>query len=235
MVGDGHAMGVAAQILEHKLWAPEGWFQIDDPVFSVQGSEPGGKSLRLSEEFEVSVEGELAVAEGLLESVDKLSTKDLAQHLAGKEEPLGCRNPVGVIERQAAGGNDAMHMRVNVEFLTPGVQDAEEADFCTEMLGIARDFQEAFRTGAKQEIVDDFLVLQNQRGQMTRKCEDHMDVTRWEKLLATCCEPAIASSCLTLWAVPISARVVGDGAMSAAGAFIEMAAERGGATPRNGQ
>jgi hypothetical protein len=35
--------------------------------------------------------------------------------------------------------------------------------------------------------------------------------------------------------VPISARVVGDGAMSAAGAFIEMAAERGGATPRNGQ
>ena len=142
---------------------------------------------------------------------------------------------MGVIERQAAGGNDAMNMRVNVEFLTPGVQDAEEADFCTEMLGIARDFQEAFRTGAKQEIVDDLLVLQNQRGQMTRKCEDNMDVTRWEKLLATCCEPAIASSCLTLWAVPISARVVGDGAMSAAGAFIEMAAERGGATPRNGQ
>src|SRR5712692_1113295 len=81
-----------------------------------------------------------------------------------------------------------MDMRVNVEFLTPGVQDAEEADFCTEMLGIARDFQEAFRTGAKQEIVDDFLVLQNQRGHMTRKCEDHMDVTRWEKLLATCCQ-----------------------------------------------
>jgi hypothetical protein len=70
---------------------------------------------------------------------------------------------------------------------------------------------------------------------MTRKREDNMDVTRREKLLATCCEPAIASSCLTLWAVPISARVEGDGAMSAAGAFIEMAAERGGATPRNGQ
>src|SRR5438552_9611507 len=87
----------------------------------------------------------------------------------------------------------------------------------------------------KQEIVDDLLVLQDQRGQMTRKREDHMDVTRWEKLLATCCEPTIASSCLTLRAVPISARVVGDGAMSAAGAFIEMSAERGGTTPRNRQ
>ena len=91
-------MGVAAQILEHKLWATEGWFQIDDPIFSVEGSQPGGKSFRLSEEGEVSVETELAVTEGLLESVDKLSTKDLAQHLAGEEEPLGCGNPVGVIE-----------------------------------------------------------------------------------------------------------------------------------------
>jgi hypothetical protein len=70
---------------------------------------------------------------------------------------------------------------------------------------------------------------------MTRKREDHMDVTGGEKLLATRRKPAIASSCLTLRAVPISARVVGDGAMSAAGAFIEMSAERGGTTPRNSQ
>jgi hypothetical protein len=34
MVGNGHAMGVTAQILEYKLWATEGWFQIDDPVLS---------------------------------------------------------------------------------------------------------------------------------------------------------------------------------------------------------
>jgi hypothetical protein len=115
------------------------------------------------------------------------------------------------------------------------MQHAEEADFCTEMLGIARDFQKGFRTGTKQEVVDDLLVLQDHRSQRTRKREDHMDVRRGEKLLATRCEPAIASSCLTLWAVPISARVVGDGAMSAARAFIEMPAENGGTTLRNGQ
>jgi len=79
MVGDGHAMGVAAQILEHKLWATEGWFQIDDPVCSVQGSEPGGKDVWLSEEDEVSVKTELAITEGLLESGDKLSAKEVAR------------------------------------------------------------------------------------------------------------------------------------------------------------
>jgi hypothetical protein len=45
-----------------------------------------------------------------------------------------------------------MDVRVNFEFLRPGVQDAEEADFCTEMLGIARNFEKGFGTGAKQEI-----------------------------------------------------------------------------------
>jgi hypothetical protein len=44
------------------------------------------------------------------------------------------------------------------------MQYAEEADFCTEMLGIASDFQKGFRTGAKQKIVDDLLVLQHQWG-----------------------------------------------------------------------
>src|SRR5713101_3653092 len=128
-----------------------------------------------------------------------------------------------------------MHMRVNVEFLTPGVQHAKEADFCTEVFGIAGHFEKSFRTGAKQEIVDDLLVLQGQWRQSPGQGEDDMDVARREQLLATCCEPAVASPGLTLWAVPVSTRVVGDGAMSAASAFIEVAAERGGATPPTGQ
>src|SRR6266571_1691655 len=62
-----------------------------------------------------------------------------------------------------------------------------------------------------------------------------MHVLRRKKFPATLLEPTFASARLTLWAVPISTRVVGDGAMSAASALIEMSAERGGATPRNGQ
>ena len=36
MVGDGHAMSVAAQILEHILWAAEGAFGVDHPVLAEQ-------------------------------------------------------------------------------------------------------------------------------------------------------------------------------------------------------
>jgi hypothetical protein len=85
------------------------------------------------------------------------------------------------------------------------MQDAEEANFCAEMLGITRNFQKSFGTGAKQEIVDELLVLQDQRSQMTRKREDHMDVGRREKFPAAFFQPTLASSCLTLRAMPISA------------------------------
>jgi hypothetical protein len=184
-------------------------------------------------ELQVSMKFELAVMKGTLERFVEFAAKDCTEHLDGKKEIVAWFDPVRAIGGQPTGRHHAVYMWVKFEFLSPAVQHAEEADFSTEMLGITSDFQKSFRTGAKQEIVDDLLVLQDQRGQMTRKREDHMDVARREKLLLTRCEPAIASSCLTLRAVPISARVVGDGAMSAASALIEMPAERGGTTPRN--
>ena len=178
---------------------------------------------------------ELAIMKGALERFVELSAKDVTEHFDWKKEIVAWFDPARVIGRQSTGWHHAMNMWVGREFLTPGMQNTEEADFCTEVFGIVGHFEKSFRTGAKQEIVEHLLVLQDQGGQMTRKREDHMDVTRREKLLATCREPAIASSCLTLRAVPISARVERDGAMSAASAFIEMSAERGGATPRNRQ
>jgi hypothetical protein len=57
-----------------------------------------------------------------------------------------------------------MHMRVKFEFLTPGVQHTEEADLCAEMLGIAGDLEKCFRTATEQEIVDELLILNSQRG-----------------------------------------------------------------------
>ena len=129
-----------------------------------------------------------------------------------------------------------MDMGMESKFLTPGVQHGEEAEFRAEVSGVASDFEKSFRTGAEQQIVDDFLILQDQWRELRRKREDHMDVARREKFSLPCCDPAFPSRGLTLWAMPISAGVVRDGgAMPAAGALIEMTAECGGTTPRNGQ
>jgi hypothetical protein len=44
------------------------------------------------------------------------------------------------------------------ELLIPGVQHGEEAEFRAEVSRIASDFKKCFRTGAEQQIVDDFLI-----------------------------------------------------------------------------
>jgi hypothetical protein len=129
-----------------------------------------------------------------------------------------------------------MNMRVSLEFLTPGVQHAEEADFCTEVSRIASDFEKGFGTGAEQEIVEDLFVLQDQWRQPVGECEDHVHVARRKKFSLARGDPLFPSSGLTLRAVAIPAAIVGDsGTMPAAGALIEMTAECGSTTPRNGQ
>ncbi|HXY08508.1 MAG TPA: hypothetical protein VEI52_11760 [Terriglobales bacterium] len=62
-----------------------------------------------------------------------------------------------------------------------------------------------------------------------------MEVARGEKFLAARLEPTVTGVGLTLWAVPIATAVIGDGAVSTAGAGIDMAAECGGAAAGNGQ
>src|ERR1700730_4849333 len=62
-----------------------------------------------------------------------------------------------------------------------------------------------------------------------------MDVARREKFSLTCGDPALPSSGLTLRAVAVAAGVVGDGAMPAARALVEMPAKGSSATPPNGQ
>ena len=49
---------------------------------------------------------------------------------------------------------------MKLEFLVPGVKHAEEADLGSEMGGIARDLQQGFGAGPKQQTVDDLLVLE---------------------------------------------------------------------------
>src|SRR5271165_1429948 len=175
------------------------------------------------------------VLEGGLEAGDELATKDAPQHREGKKEARAGSNPVGVIERQPTGRDDTVDMGMKLELLIPGVQDTEEADVGPEMSGIAGDFEKSFCTGSEQQIVDDFLVLQSQRRQLRRQRENDVDVGGGEKFAATCLEPAFTGARLTLGAMAIAAAVVGDGAISTVGALIDMAAEGGGATARDGQ
>ena len=128
-----------------------------------------------------------------------------------------------------------MNVGMKFELLAPGVQHAEEANLWAEMSRIASDFQKGVGTGTEQEIVEDLLVLQSQWRQAAGEREDHVQVVGRQKFTPTRGDPPFPSSDLTLRAMAIATAVIGDGGtMSATGALVDMTAECGGTTPRNG-
>jgi hypothetical protein len=117
VVGDGHAMRVATEIMHDILGAAEGTFQLHHPVVSIEGPEPSGENLGLCEKLEVSVEVELAVVKGLLESIDEFATKEFSEHFLGQKVVVSGTHPAGVIGRETAGGHYTMDMRMSGELL----------------------------------------------------------------------------------------------------------------------
>ena len=80
------------------------------------------------------------------------------------------------------------------DLLVPGMQHAEEADLGAEMVRVARDFEKSFRAATKQQVVDNFLVLQCERRQFMWEREDYMPVARRAELWAGRVGPPVAGA-----------------------------------------
>src|SRR5665213_984888 len=109
-VGDGDAVGVAAEIAQRVFRSSEGRLGIDDPVVAEQGSEPCGEGPWFRHWREVAIELKLVLAEGGLQSGDELAAKDPAEHLDWQEEPVARWDPAHVIGSKAASGGHAVDM-----------------------------------------------------------------------------------------------------------------------------
>ena len=95
------------------------------------------------------------------------------------------------------------------------MEHAEETDLGSQMAWIAGDLQQSCSTGVKQQVIDHPFVLQGERSQFPWQGEDDVHVAGGQQLSFPRLEPAQAGVALTLGAVPVSARVVRDGSMSA--------------------
>ena len=56
MIGDGDAVGIAAEILQDVLGSAEGWFGVYDPIFAEERTQPGSEELGMGERREFSGE-----------------------------------------------------------------------------------------------------------------------------------------------------------------------------------
>jgi hypothetical protein len=235
-VGDGDAVSVGAEIAQRVFRAAEGWLGVDDPLVAEQRPGPCGEGSWIRKSGEVSMELELVMVKGSLQSVVELATKDATECLDREEESVAGWDPAQVVGSEASRGGDAVDMGMSLEALVPGMEHAEEANLRAQVAGIASELQQGCSTGLEQQVVDHSFVLESEGREFTGQREDQMHVAGGQQFLLACLEPAHASVRLASGAMPVPARVEGDGSgVAAGGTAIAMATESGGATAGNRQ
>ena len=199
VIGNGDAMRVAGQIVENMFRSAEWPLRIDHPVLAEQRSQEGMEGLLFGEHFHTS--GERVVLrhrKALFSPAMNFPRNTLLKHLYGQEESVTRVYPALVIGRKATGWDHAMDMRMDLQILSPGVQNAEETDLCAQMFGIGCDLQQSRGAGAEQKVIDDFLVLQSQPCEFVRDGKDHMHVFNRQQFFIAIGEPLIAGIGLAL-------------------------------------
>jgi len=88
MIGDGHPMGVLAEIAERMLRAAERAFGVNDPWGAKQRAKPCCESLRILKRGESSAEAEFALCVEFSEAVHEFTAKHLFENTDRQEELL---------------------------------------------------------------------------------------------------------------------------------------------------
>jgi hypothetical protein len=114
------------------------------------------------------------------------------------------------------------------------VEHGGDADAGAEMLGIGGDGEQSLGRRAEQQIVDHRLVLVGNRGDLGRQREHQVEVAHWQQVGLAGGEPVLRRCALALGAVAVAARIVGDPAVAAILAALDMTTERGRAALLDG-
>jgi hypothetical protein len=110
IIGDGHTVGVAADVIQYLLRAGERRLGIDHPFGFSYRFQIAGKRVTIAKFFQDGKELELAGVESPLEMLQKQATEQARQHPHRQEESRPAGDPAGAVGRQSAAGDHAMSM-----------------------------------------------------------------------------------------------------------------------------
>ena len=96
MVGNGHSMGVAAEIFENLLRPAEWAFAVNNPIVAVEVTNEGMKGLRIRKMLQLSVKADFPFSKSFFEGIYNLSSKNFP------ECPLRQKKPIAWIRRHPA-------------------------------------------------------------------------------------------------------------------------------------
>ncbi len=222
VVGDGHAVGVAAEVAQYLAGSGERRLAVDDPVLT-------GGSSKSSVRVDV-IAAQSFVVEARLEPTQQLGAEELRQDPDGKQETAPGRNPTAAIRVEPTSGDDAVDVRMKEQRLGPGVQHAGKADRRAEVFRVASHVVQGLRDGGEEQAIAESGISAEQGVERVGHGEDDVVVLDGQQMLLLSVEPAELLAALAFGTMPIPAGVVGDLLVIAAVALVDVTAERRCAT-----
>ena len=100
--------------------------------------------------------------------------------------------------------NDAVHVGMMIEVLSPCVEDCRETDNSAKMLGIGSDHDQRLGGGLEQNAVDLGLVLIGDCSDLRRQREHDVEVGDWQQFGFARFEPFLSRRPLALGTMPVA-------------------------------
>lgn len=212
-VAGGGLEDVAAQVTE-SVFAGTGGLAVDDPALL---PEAGGQGLE-------------EVGGVAFQGLTKEGAVMISQGMDVDEELGAAGNPLALIEAQAAGGDQVVHVGMVDEGAAPGVEDAEHAQGGTQALGVAGQILERLSRGGKEEVQAQLRVRAHPGAQGFGHRERDQEVGDREQQAGVVDQPGVGVGLAALGTMAVIAGVVGVMERAAVRASVEFAAQSGSAT-----
>lgn len=139
VVGDGDAMSIPAQVVEHLTGTTEGRLGIDHPLLTTQAVKQTLESTWFGQMSERAMKREVPLLVSPRELFAEETAKETREYPDRQKEVLATTDPALVIKRETTTRDHAMKVRMMAQILAPGMEDGEEANMRAEMLGVGSD------------------------------------------------------------------------------------------------
>ena len=236
VIGEGYAMGVTAQIIENLPRSSKWRFGINHPFALLHRFEVVEEGSLLLQRFDFTDELNLVSVECFFQGLEKQTAEQARQDPHRQKEAGAARNPfaIGTGPRgYPAAGDNEMDMGMVQQILSPGVEYAEKADLRAQVLGIARDGEEGFGGGMKENAVDDFPIVKGDAGDRVGEGKDDVEIFDRQQFFLPAVKPLGPLRVQALGAVAVTAGVVRNARVVALVALFDMTSEGGGAARFN--
>ena len=229
-VGDGDAMGVAAEIGENLRGSAEGLLGVDDPIEATYGGQMRGERGGIGQIGEIAEESEALRVEGGLQAFEEQAAEQPGKRLDRQKEVRAPRDPSGAIDGKPAAGDDAMDVRMVRQRLPPSVQDGQAADPRSEPAVIGGQRGQGLNDGFEQDRIHSALVLEGDGRDWRGQREHDVEIGNRQQFGLARSQPLRPRRALTFWTMAITTGVIGDPRHATVVASLDMTAERGGST-----